>query len=161
MPQALLPIFAKESTQINSLLSFENRSGTIYYFHACLPVFSHDEKDNRSFKMFTSQLVDMGQCTQMEIVRAFGVSAISVKRQVKKFRAEGPGAFFVRRRSKRSTVWTADALNRAQELLNQGQARDAVADLMEIKRDTFYRAVHQGRLTEPKKKVAVTKATEA
>lgn len=160
MPQTLLPIFAKESTQINSLLSFENRSGTIYYFHACLPVFSHDEKDTRSFNMFTSQLVDMGQCTQMEIVRAFGVSAISVKRHVKKFRADGPGAFFSSRKTKRPTVWTPDALTRAQELLNQGQAREVVADLMGIKQDTFYRAVHEGHLTEPKKKPVAAKATE-
>lgn len=159
MPQTLLPLFAKESTQINSLLSFEKRSGTVHYFHACMPIFAHEEDDYRSFRMFTSQLVDMGQCTQMEIVRAFGVSDISVKRHVKKFRAGGPGAFFVGRKPKRSTVWTPDALTRAQELLNQGQSCQAVADLMGIKQDTFYRAVHQGRLTACKKKAAVTKVT--
>ncbi len=152
MPQTLLPIFAEESTPINAVLSFEKRAGTVWYFHACMPVFSHDEKDYRSFNMFTSQLVDMGQCTQMDIVRAFGVSPISVKRHVKRFRAEGPGAFFAKRKAKRPTVWTPQVLNRAQELLNQGQSRKAVAELLEIKPDTFYRAIHSGRLVEHKKK---------
>jgi len=161
MPQTLLPIFAEESTPINDVLSFEKRDGTVWYFHGCMPVFSHDEADHKSFNMFTSQLVDMGQCKQMDIVRAFGVSPISVKRHVKRFRAGGPGAFFGGRKAKRPTVWTPDALNRAQELLNQGKSRKKVADLLEIKPDTLYRAIHSGRLAERKKKAGGAKANEA
>ena len=56
MPQMLLPIFPAESTRINELLSFDKRDGKIWYFHGCIPVFSHDEKDTRCFNMFTSQL---------------------------------------------------------------------------------------------------------
>ena len=161
MPQTLLPIFAEESTLINAVLSFEKRAGTVWYFHACMPVFSHEEADYRSFNMFTSQLVEMGQCTQMDIVRAFGVSPISVKRHVKRFRAGGPGAFFGGRKAKRPTVWTPQVLNRAQELLNQGQPRNAVADLLGIKKDTLYRAIHSGRLVEHKKKAVRTKVSGA
>lgn len=161
MPQTLLPIFPDESTPINDILSFEKRDGTVWYFHGCMPVFSHEETDHKSFNMFTSQLVDLGQCKQMDIVRAFGVSPISVKRHVKRFRAGGTGAFFGGRKAKRPTVWTPDALNRAQELLNQGKSRKEVADLLEIKPDTLYRAIHSGRLVEHKKKAGVTKANEA
>ncbi len=161
MPQTLLPIFTEESTPINDVLSFEKRDGTVWYFHGCMPVFSHDETDHSSFNMFTSQLADMGQCTQMDIVRAFGVSPISVKRHVKRFRAGGPGAFFGGRKAKRPTVWTPDVLNRAQELLNQGKSRKDVADLLEIKQDTLYRAIHSGRLVERKKKAGRAKVTEA
>ncbi|GJQ57548.1 MAG: hypothetical protein D8M57_19515 [Candidatus Scalindua sp. AMX11] len=82
--QTLLPIFPTESTRINEVLSFEKREGTVWYFHGCMPVFSHNEKDNASFNMYTSQLVVLGQCRQVEIVKAFGVSPISVKRHVKK-----------------------------------------------------------------------------
>ena len=35
-----------------------------------------------------------GNCRQSEIVKAFGVTSISVKRSVKKYRDGGPGAFF-------------------------------------------------------------------
>ena len=161
MPQTLLPIFAEESTPINDVLSFEKRAGRVWYFHACMPVFSHEEADYRSFNMFTSQLVDMGQCKQMDIVRAFGVSPISVKRHVKRFRAGGVSAFFGARNAKRPTVWTPEVLNRAQELLNQGKSRKDVADLLEIKPDTLYRAIHSGRLAERKKKEDRARANEA
>lgn len=161
MPQTLLPIFAEESRPINDVLSYEKRDGTVWYFHACMPVFSHEEADYRSFSMFTSQLVDMGQCKQMDIVRAFGVSPISVKRHVKRFRAGGPGAFFGGRKAKRPTVWTPEVLNRAQELFNEGKSRKAVADLLEIKPDTLYRAIRSGRLAESQKKRPEVKANEA
>ena len=161
MPQTLLPIFTEGSTPINELLSFEKRDGTVWYFHACLPIFSHEETDYKSFNMFTSQLVDLGQCKQMDIVRAFGVSPISVKRHVKRYREGGPGAFFGVHKAKRPTVWTPDVLNRAQELLNQGKSRKEVVELLEIKPDTLYRAIHSGRLAEGKKKAGGAKANEA
>lgn len=152
MPQALLPLFPAESTRINELLSFVKRDGQVWYFHGCAPVFSHEEKDRASFKMFTSQLVVMGQCKQVDIVRAFGVSTISVKRQVKAYREGGPKAFFKSRPAKSCPVWTPDRLARAQELLHEGQTRQEVARLLDIKSDTMYRAVRSGRLVEPKKK---------
>jgi hypothetical protein len=89
MPQSLLPIFPAEAVPINELISFCRRDGTIYYFHGTLPVFSHAESDLRAFRMYTSQLVVNGTCTQAELVRAFGISSISMKRYVKKFRARG------------------------------------------------------------------------
>lgn len=161
MPQTLLPIFTEESTPINDILSFEKRAGTVWYFHACLPVFSHEETDYNSFCMFTSQLVEMGQCKQVDIVRAFGVSPISVKRHVKRFRAGGPAAFFGKRKARRPTVLTPQVLNRAQELLNQGQSRKDVAHLLGIKDDTLYRAILSGRLVEHKKKAGRTKVNGA
>ncbi len=41
-----------------------------------------------------SQIVDSGAAKQVEIVKAFGVSIISVKRYVKILREKGPGGFF-------------------------------------------------------------------
>jgi hypothetical protein len=57
-------------------------------------VFTHDAKDVRSFRLFTSQLYLDGKVKQADLVRVFGVSAISVKRAVKlrkavRGRAEG------------------------------------------------------------------------
>jgi hypothetical protein len=86
MRQGQLPIFPKQATLINLNVGFENRDGIVYYFHGHLPLFHHDEKDMKSFRLITSQIVDSGVAKQMEIVRAFGVSVISVKRYVKVFR---------------------------------------------------------------------------
>ncbi len=151
--QTLLPIFPSESTQINGLLSFVKREGTVWYFHGCMPVFSHGEKDYRSFNMYTSQLVVVGQCKQVDIIKAFGVSAISVKRHVKKFREGGPGAFFQQRSERKTSVLTPEVLRRAQEMLNERKSRQEVSAELSIKPDTLYRAIHTGKLVELKKKL--------
>ena len=146
MPQGLLPLFCEDTTSINALISFQKRDGMIYYFHGCLPVFSHAEEDAASFRMFTSQLYVDGNCTQAQIVRAFGVTAISVKRSVKKYREEGPGGFFRKTPPARTPrVLTAEVLETAQALLDGGQSRQEVAETLDIKVDTLYRAVRSGR----------------
>ena len=80
MPQMLLPIFPPGVTRINDLIGFEAKDGRIYYFHGIMPVFSHDEEDLCPFRFITSQMVVGGNVRQAEIVKAFGISAISVKR---------------------------------------------------------------------------------
>lgn len=115
-------------------------------------MFSHEEKDTRSFNMFTSQLVVLGQCKQVEIVKAFGVSSISVKRHVKKYREGGAGIFFEKRNGRKAKILTEDILSEAQEMLNKGKSRIEVAEDLCIKSDTLYRAILAGKLVEIKKK---------
>jgi hypothetical protein len=45
-----------------------------------MPVFQHPENDYSSFRLFMSQLVVNGNVRQVDIVRAFDVRTISVKR---------------------------------------------------------------------------------
>jgi transposase-like protein len=148
----LLPLFPAESTRINDLLCFEKRDGKVWYFHGCMPVFSHDVDDRATFRMYTSQLVETGQCKQVEIVRAFGVSAISVKRHVKRLREGGMAAFFPRQPARKPRVWTPEVIQQAQALLQAGTSRAEVAQTLQIKPDTLYRAIRSGQLTEPEKK---------
>jgi transposase len=152
MPQTLLPLFPAEAIPVNELISFCKREGTVYYFHGALPVFSHAENDLKAFRMFASQLVVNGNCTQAELVRAFGISAISMKRYVKKFRGGGSKAFYAPRRKRQPRVLTPEMLKRAQELLAEGQPRSAVAKVLELKPDTLSKAIRAGRLVEPLKK---------
>jgi transposase len=153
MPQTLLlPIFPADATPINDLISFCKRDGAVYYFHGCLPVFTHAESDLKSFRLYTSQLVVNGTCTQAELVRAFGISCISMKRHVKRLRAGGSQAFFGPRRKRKPRVLTPEVLQQAQELLAQGEERSAVAKTLSIKLDTLGKAVRAGRLVEPSKK---------
>jgi hypothetical protein len=89
MPQALLPLVPAGATQINDFLSVVRQDTQWTYFLGVRPVFEHAEEDQRSFRMFTAQLICQGTCQPNEIVRTFGVSANSVKRSVKKFREQG------------------------------------------------------------------------
>jgi transposase-like protein len=152
MPQPLLPMFPADVTEINDLVSFAKREGTVYYFHGPMPVFSHAESDRASFAMFTSQMVVNGNCTQAEIVRAFGISAISMKRYVKRYRQSGTVGFFRVRKTRQPRVLTPSVQQRAQELLQQGQERGAVAQQLGLKSDTLRKAIKAGRIVEPIKK---------
>lgn len=100
MPQIQLPFFPEEITLINSHIGFQKRQGIVYYFVGSMPVYQHPEGDIQSFRFITSQIVVNGNASQSEIVKAFNVSAISVKRWVKKYREEGSRAFFFKENKK-------------------------------------------------------------
>jgi hypothetical protein len=98
MPQTRLPFFPEEITLINLHIGFQKKDKTIWYFNGMMPVFQHSENDYLSFRLFTSQLVINGNCKQSEIVKAFNISSVSVKRWVKKYREQGNKAFFLTKR---------------------------------------------------------------
>lgn len=124
----------------------------VEYFHGCLPVFCHPDDDMKSFRMFTSQLVANGNCRQVEIVKAFGISAISMKRYVKKYREGGPSAFFEERKKRSAPVLTPEIMEEAQRLLHEGVSKEDVAEALGVKKDTLSKAVRDGRLVAHKKK---------
>ncbi len=94
MPQTRLPFFPDDIELINNYIGFQKKNGIVYYFNGAMPVFQHPENDYPSFRLFTSQLVVNGNVKQVEIVNAFKVSSISVKRWVKKYREKGARSFF-------------------------------------------------------------------
>ncbi len=96
MPQTRLPLFPEDIELVNNYIGVQKKNSIVYYFNGAMPVFQHAEKDYASFRLFTSQLVVNGNAKQVEIVRTFNVSAISVKRWVKKYRKEGAASFFCR-----------------------------------------------------------------
>jgi len=97
MPQTHLPFFPDDIKLINSSIGFQKREGIVYYFFGPMPVYQHPEDDLISFRFITSQIVVNGNATQAEIVRAFGVSSISVKRWVKRYREAGIEGFFTKK----------------------------------------------------------------
>ena len=94
MPQILLPFFPEEATLINRYLGVQRKDNTVFYFNGMMPIFQHDKTDYDSFRLFTTQLVVNGNCKQMDIVRCFGVSKISVKRWVKQYSKKGISSFY-------------------------------------------------------------------
>lgn len=160
MSQMVLPVFPEGVTLITSVLGFEKRDGQVYYFHGTIPIFTHAEDDIRSFQMFTSQLAVNGNCKQMDIVRAFGISVISMKRAVKLYREKGPPGFFQKRKSvKQPRVLTSPVLAKVQALLDEGKTRTEAAEELKIKPDTLYRAIRSGKLIERPITEKKTKAT--
>ncbi len=116
-------------------------------------MFFHDEDDRPTFYMIISQLYINGNATQAELCRVFGVTAISVKRAVKKYREQGAAGFYKPRNTRRgTTILTAEVLTQAQSLLDQGEEATDVAKTLGIKSNTLNKAVLDGRLHKPFKK---------
>ena len=150
--QLHVPIFPAESTQLGERLSVVKRSGSVWYFHYDMPIFSHVETDLASFRFFASSLCDNGQYKLVDIERAFGVSAISVKRALKQYRAEGGKSFFISRRATvRPRVLTEERRRDVQTLLDEGCSPGMIEDRLHIKADTVRNAIEDGRLHRPKK----------
>lgn len=152
--QRLLPIFPSESTNIAEGLAVLWTDGNVKYFTGVTPVFTHKEKDEASFRMFTAQLCAQGTCKQMDIVRAFGVSKRSLIRWVEQFREGGTESFYGGRKASPHVkrVWTKENVEQAQELLNDGATPPEVARRMGLKEDTVRKAVKHGVLMRPSHK---------
>ncbi len=153
MPQMQLPIFPEGVSHITPELAFKKEGGRVMYFVGSMPVFAHDEKDTRTFRMITSQFCVHGNAKQSEVVRAFGITPISVKRAVKLYRQKGPEGFYAPRRTRGAAVLTPPVLAQAQQKLDEGLSVNEVADALEIKRNTLAKAVRAGRLHARKKKL--------
>ena len=77
----------------------------------------HEETDVRSFRMFTSQMIVNGTVKPKEIVKAFGVPSITVKRYVKVFRDHGAKGFYENKpRRSSASVLKGEVLERARTL---------------------------------------------
>lgn len=123
-PQTFIPIFATGNVQINSNLAYQKEDGRVYYFNGhAMPVFSHAADDIKSFKMIVSQFCVNGNATQAEIIRAFGLPPITMKRAVKTFRTYGPGGFFTTKSPRRKPrVLTPEVITEVQKLLDEGMS---------------------------------------
>jgi transposase len=148
--QTLLPLLPAGSTQINEILGVVNENNQWIYYSGLSPVFSHAKDDFRSFKLITSQWICQGSCRQIDIVKAFGVSEITMKRAVKKFREGGTAAFFEPVNRRGGTVFNEKNLLEAQSLFNEGYTRKEVCQKLGIKLDTLKKALQSDRLTESK-----------
>jgi hypothetical protein len=153
MPQRQLPIFPAGVTEINSSIAVQKEGRQIWYIYGHLPVFHHEEEDVQSFRMFTSQMIVNGTVKPKEIVKAFGVPSITVKRYVKVFREQGIEGFY-KTKSRRSSasVLKGEVLERARAMLEQGRSVPDVASELEVLGNTLHKAIRAGRLPAPQKK---------
>ena len=153
MPQMQLPIFPAGVTEINSRLAVEKKAGAVYYIYGHVPVFHHDEEDVETFRMFTSQLIVSGTVKPKEIVKAFGVPMVTVKRYTKVYRERGTKGFYqAKPRHSSASVLKGEALERAQKLLDEGGTVPEIGKELQILPNTLHKAIRAERLRYTKKK---------
>lgn len=152
MPQLQLPIFPEGVTHITNEIAFQCRDGLVSYFYGHLPIFQHSKDDLESFRLFTSQLVINGSVRQADIVRAFAVPRITVKRYVKLIRQQGAKGFFASPRRRSASVLKGEVGVRAQALFDAGKSVPEVARELDVLPNTLHKAIRSGRLHKAKKK---------
>ena len=151
MPQLQLPLFPAGAVQVTPDLACRCEAETVVYFHGQLPVFSHRRGDVASFRMFTAQLIVHGSATQGDILRAFGVPLVSIKRSTKLYRDRGAAGFFAPAPRRDGTKLTPAKLAQARALLEAGEPRARVSAQTGVLPDTIRKAIAAGRLPAPKK----------
>jgi transposase len=152
MPQLQRPVFPAESKCIAQGYSVECRGKQVVYFANLLPVFQHAEDDLRSFRMFTSQLIDMDAVRQVDIVDTFGVPLPTVKRYLKLLRDHGQEAFFAQAKRRSAPVLTEETRQMIEHLMEEGKSVPEVAEASGVKVNTLHKAIRAGRLPRFKKK---------
>lgn len=155
MPQLQLPIFPKGVSLITNEIAFQCKDGIVTYFYGHLPVFQHGKDDLKSFRLFTSELVINGSVRQVDIVRAFGISRVTVKRYVKLIRQEGVKGFFISPRCRSASVLKGEVSSRAQALLDAGKSVPEVGRELGVLPNTLHKAIRCGRLHGAKVKPAL------
>ena len=153
MPQRQLPVFPAGVIEINSSIAVQKEEGQVWYIHGHLAVFHHDEEDVGSFRMFTSQMIVNGTVKPKEIVKAFGVPSITVKRYVKVFRDHGAKGFYENKpRRSSASVLKGEVRERARVLLEEGRSVPEVARELKVLANTLHKAIRADRLPAPQKK---------
>jgi len=153
MPQMQLPVFYEGVTEITSDVGYEKQEDKVVYYCGTMPVFSHSVDDLDSFRMIVSQLYVNGTVRQADIVRAFDIRPLALKRWVKRYRSEGPRTFFrtVRGGSK-PRVLTPEVHEKVQNRLDQGQGPSEISAELGMSYDVLRKAIGDGRLRKPEKK---------
>jgi hypothetical protein len=152
MPQLHLPMFPSGVIHITNQLAVMKKDGEVTYFNGHMPVFSHAENDINTFRMITSQFCVSGCAKQSDIIRAFGVTSISVKRSVKIYREKGPKGFYAPRVTRGPAVLIKAVIGEAEELLADGASEAEVAEKLGLKLNTLQKAIRAGRVRRPIKK---------
>lgn len=148
----LLPLIPYGATEISDVISVVNQNDTWTYFHGGLPVFRHDANDKKAFKMITSSFIDQGLCRNVDIQNSFNVSKSGIIRNCKKFKKDGPAAFYNPiKRSGNASVLTKEKIIEIEELFELGLKRSEAAKETGIKHCTISKAIQQGRIIEKKK----------
>lgn len=145
--QLLLPIFTKDVTLITATLGVAEHDEFVYYVHNGVPISTHHKDDLKSFRYTTSMLIDLGRCSQSDIVRAFHVSTDSVSRALKRYRQRADiGLFDTDKRHGVSHKLFGTRLERIQKMLDQGMSNYAIANKENISEGSIRYALKIGKL---------------
>lgn len=145
--ELLLPIFPKGTILITPTIGVFEQDGIVIYLQSGLPIYTHPKECLDHFRFFTSKLVTMGRCQQVDIVRAFGVSDDSVVRSVKLYKEKGESGFFgPDGRKGKAHKMLPERKARIQKKLDKGISVNQIAKKEKISEGTIRYWINKGEL---------------
>lgn len=149
--QLKLPIFPHETKLFNASFGVFSQGGTVFYLHCGQPVGMHEEENQNSFRHKIASFIELGLCTQREVVQTLHVSTDSIRRCCKQYREKGEAAFFVSDgRKGKSHKMLPLLLERVQAQLNEGKSVNSIAKKVGVREGTLRYCIQTGKL---KKKI--------
>ena len=146
MPQKMFPFFPEGVVHLSANLAVKKEGSRIVYFNGMMPVFTHDEADAQSFQMIIAQFCVNGNVKQMDVSRELGITPISIKRWVKKYRQGNVAGFYAPRKTRGPVVLVPDVLEKAQQKLDEGLSLQEISAELKVKKDTLRKAIKTGKL---------------
>jgi len=145
--QLLLPIFPNDTMLITPTLGVGKKDAIVTYLHCGVPIFSHAEKDRKSFLYITSKMILQGLCSRRDIADCFHVTYDSVKRYVKKLEELGDSAFFTLDKRKGSCYkLLPSVIEKMQRYLDKGRNNCEIARLENVSEGAVRYAIRKGVL---------------
>jgi len=80
MPVPILPLFSDDMTIINRHIAVQQYGDVVYWYQGILPVFRHHVRDQKSFRLFCSQLINLGTATAAELSKSLHVNHAKLSR---------------------------------------------------------------------------------
>jgi len=149
--QLKLPLFPRETELFNASFGLFSQDGTVYYLHCGQPVGMHEEEDINSFRHKIASFIELGLCTQRQVVNILHVSSDSVRRSCKLYREQGEAAFFAAdKRKGKSHKMLPQVIERVQVGLNEGRSVNSIAKKEGLKESTIRYSIQVGKLKKNK-----------
>jgi len=145
--QLKLPIFPHETKLFNPSFGVFCHDGFVYYLHCGQPVGMHADEDINSFRHKIASFIELGLCTQSEVVKTLHVSADSIRRSCKQYREDGEAAFFaLDKRKGKSHKMLPQVIDRVQAQLNEGKSINSIAKKEGVREGTIRYCIKTGKL---------------
>jgi len=145
--QQILPIFPSNLKMVNFRVGFKKEDDFVHYFVNGLPVYCHQVDDKNGYRYVLGTLVNHNFCSIKELSEALGVNKKNVERYAKDLREKGMSHFFNRKETRGQCYkFTADKMNEAQRLLDQGHSQYRTAKMIGVSESAIRYHIKAGSL---------------
>ncbi|HVB48343.1 MAG TPA: hypothetical protein VNF69_08130 [Burkholderiales bacterium] len=135
--------------EINETVSVVDDGKTMAYFAAGVPVFAHAQADIVGRRVAQAQLIALRLASPSELRSATRVGRTTLYRQQRRLKEQGvSGLIDDKPGPKRPSKLKPAVLAKAQKLLDEGRAKNAVAKVLGVSEGTIRNAVGRGWLHE-------------